>query len=229
MLPIGDINPRRRFPVMTVLLILINAAVFVYELTLSSEALDAFFYSAGVVPYLLTQQTSLHALGTLLTSQFLHGGFMHIAGNMLYLWIFGDNVEDQLGRVGFVIFYLLAGVIANLAQVAMDPTSQLPGIGASGAIAGVLGVYLVLYPVNRVRTLLMIFFIRYVELPAWLVLGFWFVLQLFDGVASIGTRSQGGVAYFAHVGGFVTGLLVGLLVRAAIHRDRVTHLPMWNG
>jgi len=228
MLPIGDVNPRKRFPVMTIFLILLNVIVFVYELTLSDEALDAFFNSAGVVPYLLTQQTSMHALGTLLTSQFLHGGFMHLFGNMLYLWIFGDNVEDKLGRVGFVIFYLLAGVVANLAQVAVDPTSQLPGIGASGAIAGVLGVYLVLYPVNRVRTLILLFFVRYVELPAWLVLGFWFVLQLFDGVASIGTRSQGGVAYFAHVGGFAVGLLVGWLVRGVSRRDADDWPQSWR-
>jgi membrane associated rhomboid family serine protease len=225
MLPIGDVNPRKRFPVITAFLILLNVAVFIYELTLSEEALNAFFYTAGVVPYELTRGAGGASYSTLFTSMFLHGGFVHLFSNMLYLWIFGDNVEDRLGRLFFLIVYLLAGVAANLAQVYMDPTVTLPLVGASGAIAGVLGTYIVLFPHARVRTLLILYFIRYVELPAWIVLGFWFVLQLFDGVASIGNMAQGGVAYFAHIGGFVVGLIVGALIRATRGRDEVTYLP----
>ena len=181
---------------------------------LPDEALNAFLSSAGVVPYALTQSASPR-YSTLVTSLFLHGGFMHLIGNMLYLWIFGDNVEDRLGRLLYLVAYLLAGVAASLAQVYMDPLSRLPMVGASGAIAGVLGIYIVLYPTARVRTVLMILVIRLVELPAWIVLGFWFVLQLFDGVASIGNTAQGGVAYFAHIGGFVLGLVLGALLRAS--------------
>lgn len=228
MLPIGDVNPRRRVPIITILLILMNVAVFVYELSLSEEALNAFFYAAGVVPYALTQAPGAPPYSTLVTSLFLHGGFMHLIGNMLYLWIFGDNVEDRLGRLGFLIIYLLAGVAASLAQVYMDPTSELPMVGASGAIAGVLGTYIVLHPHARVRTMLMVLVIRVVEMPAWLVLGFWFILQLFDGVASIGATAQGGVAYFAHIGGFVVGLLVGAVLRASRGRPAVTSAPLWR-
>jgi len=228
MLPIGDVNPRKRFPVITAFLILLNVAVFIYELTLSEEALNAFFYAVGVVPYELTRRAGGAPYSTLFTSMFLHGGFMHLFSNMLYLWIFGDNVEDRLGRLFFLIVYLMAGVAASLAQVYMDPASTLPMVGASGAIAGVLGTYIVLFPHARVRTLLILFFIRYVELPAWIVLGFWFILQLFDGVASIGSMAQGGVAYFAHIGGFVIGLLVGVLIRITRGRQDVTAEPLWQ-
>ena len=146
---------------------------------------------------------------------FLHGGWMHIIGNMLYLWIFGDNIEEALGPLPFIFFYLSAGVIAALSQIAIDPTSRIPTIGASGAVAGVLGAYLVVFPKTRVRTLIfLIRIVRVVQLPAIVVLGFWFVLQLFSGIAAIGvTSTGGGVAWFAHVGGFVAGLLVGLFLR----------------
>jgi membrane associated rhomboid family serine protease len=153
----------------------------------------------------------------LVTSQFLHGGWLHILGNMLYLWIFGNNIEDRLGRVWFLLFYLAGGVAAALAQVAIDPTSDVPMIGASGAIAATLGAYLVLYPRARITSLVFLgFFYQLIDVPALVVLAFWFILQLVDGLASLGVASSGGgVAFFAHIGGFVFGALIALLVRGA--------------
>ncbi|HIP87455.1 MAG TPA: rhomboid family intramembrane serine protease, partial [Anaerolineales bacterium] len=151
------------------------------------------------------------------TSMFLHAGWAHLIGNMLYLWIFGDNVEDALGRTGYVLFYFAAGIAAGLAQVLVAPNSQIPGVGASGAIAGVLAVYLVLYPTAPVRVLVPgFYFMRVARVPAIIVLGMWFIIQLFNGFLSLGTMTlaTGGVAWFAHIGGFVAGLVVGFLVRA---------------
>jgi len=214
MLPIGDVNPRRHFPVATAVIIALNLIVFFYELTLPEDSLQSFVLRAGVVPYQVTNHFGLPAATSLFTSMFLHGGWVHIIGNMLYLWIFGDNIEDYLGTVSYVLFYFLAGLAAALAHIASDPSSVVPTIGASGAIAGVLGAYLVLFPRARVRTLIFIFrFIRFVELPALVVLGFWFILQLFSGLASIGAASGGGVAWFAHIGGFAAGLLAGLILK----------------
>jgi len=210
MLPLRDNIPTRRFPVVTVAIIILNVLVFLLELLLQAGgSLGEFFMNWGVVPYELTQQFGLHALVTLFTSLFVHGGFMHILGNMLYLWIFGNNVEDLMGRWKFTIFYLLCGVLAGLAQVAAGPRSEIPAIGASGAIAGVLGAYLVLFPRARVATLVFLgIFVRIANLPAVLVLGFWFVLQLLNGVLSVATFESGGVAWFAHIGGFVAGMLL---------------------
>jgi len=214
MIPIGDVNPRRRLPLATILIIALNAVVFLYQLFLPDDELSRLVMSAGVVPYQVTHDFGVPVMGDLLTSMFLHGGWMHIIGNMLYLWIFGDNIEDRMGLLAYVLFYLGAGVGASLAQVLMSPDSQIPTIGASGAIAGVLGAYLVLYPRTRVRTLIMAFrFIRMVEMPAVVVLGLWFVLQIFSGLASIGSMATGGVAWFAHIGGFLLGLVVGLLLK----------------
>jgi membrane associated rhomboid family serine protease len=173
--------------------------------------------SLGAVPAYITDPAN-HPLAflTLFTSMFLHGGWMHLIGNMLYLGIFGDNVEDILGHFGYLVFYLFAGVVAGLAQVAMAPTSTVPAVGASGAIAGVLAVYLVLYPTAPVRVLVPTFlFMRIARMPAVIVLGLWFVIQLFNGFLSLGmdTMSTGGVAWFAHIGGFVVGLVVGLVLR----------------
>jgi len=215
MIPIGDLNPRRRLPVATILFIILNFLVFFYELSLPDRTLTRFVLSAGVVPYELSHDFGLAAAGDLLTSMFLHGGWMHIIGNMLYLWIFGDNVEDHMGVLAYVVFYLAAGVAASLTQVAIAPASTVPTIGASGAIAGVLGAYLVMFPRTRVRTLVFVFrFVRVVELPALVVLGFWFVLQIFNGLASVATMASGGVAWFAHIGGFVVGILAGFLFKA---------------
>jgi membrane associated rhomboid family serine protease len=214
MIPIGDVNPRRHFPFVTVLIIGLNVLVFVYQLILPDDALERFVLTAGMVPYQVTQGSPLSAARSLLTSAFLHGGWAHIMGNMLYLWIFGDNVEEHFGTFIYAAFYLLAGMGAGLAQVAANPASTIPTIGASGAVAGVLGAYLVLFPRTRIRTLVFMFrFMRLVELPALVVLGFWFVLQLFNGVAAVGSAASGGVAWFAHIGGFLLGLLAGLILK----------------
>jgi len=223
MIPIGDLNPRRHFPLATILIIALNVVVFFYQLLLPDDALNRLVLAAGLVPYEVTNRFGVAVVGDLLTSMFLHGGWMHIISNMLYLWIFGDNVEDRLGVPVYAAFYLVAGIGASLAQVAVNPASTIPTIGASGAIAGVLGAYLVMFPKTRVRTLILAFrFIRIVELPALVVLGLWFVLQIFSGLASVSSMATGGVAWFAHIGGFVIGILVGLFYKT--QRDRGPHV-----
>ncbi len=212
MIPIGDRNPARSVPLVTWTLIAVNLGVFVYELSLWSQGrLEEFVYTYGAVPAKLTKGEALH---TLLTSMFIHGGFLHIAGNMLYLYIFGDNVEDMMGKVRYTLFYFFSGIVAMLAQVAVYPDSQLPGVGASGAIAGVLGAYFVSYPTAKVRTLIILgIIVRVVYLPAALVLGLWFLLQVLTGLLSLGEMQAGGVAYFAHAGGFAAGMLLAPLLR----------------
>jgi len=239
MFPLKDINPTSRPPVVTVTLIIANVVVFLYELTLGGD-LNGFVAAWGVVPYEYTHMTDLvgrfpgvpveHVQGpaflplTLLTSMFIHGGFMHIFGNMLYLWIFGNNVEDLLGSLRFIFFYLGCGLVAGLAHIATNPASALPTVGASGAVAGVLGAYLVAYPRARVLTaVFIVIFVQLVEVPAAFVLLFWFVLQALQGVASLRGASTGGVAWFAHIGGFVAGivgvrLLAGRRLRALRRR-----------
>jgi membrane associated rhomboid family serine protease len=224
-IPLRDANPTRRTPVVTLALIAACFVAFAYELGVLASGgeagLDAFFLQHGVVPAELTASVrsgNLLAAPELavITSLFLHGGWIHLLGNMLYLWIFGNNIEDRLGRLPFLAFYLLGGVAAAAAQVATAPESTVPLIGASGAIAATLGAYAVLYPRARILSLaFLIFFYQLIEVPALLVLGFWFVLQLIDGVTSLGaTNVQGGVAFFAHIGGFVTGALIALPLRA---------------
>ncbi|HEC34769.1 MAG TPA: rhomboid family intramembrane serine protease [Chloroflexi bacterium] len=223
MIPISDELPSRRVPVVTWGLIAANILVFLYELLLG-PLVDQLYAAWGAVPAYITDP--LHyplAPVTLFTSMFIHGGWSHLIGNMLYLWIFGDNVEDVLGRVRYALFYLAAGVAAGLAQVVIAPSSTIPGIGASGAIAGVLAVYLVLFPTAPVRVLVPgFYFMRIARVPSLIVLGFWFIIQLFNGFLSLGTMAvaTGGVAWFAHIGGFVAGLAVGFLVRALVTRRR---------
>jgi membrane associated rhomboid family serine protease len=205
MIPLRDDIPHRRTPVVTWLLIATNVGVFILQLT-RGVTLDRF----AAVPASIAGG---HSLYTILTSMFMHGGFLHILSNMWFLYIFGDNVEDAFGHVGFLFIYLLAGVCGALLQVAVAHNSTIPMIGASGAIAGVLGAYLVLYPGARVLTLLPIFiFIQLINIPASIFLGFWIVLQLLSGLAS--SRAGGGVAFFAHIGGFALGFLAGLIARA---------------
>ncbi len=210
MLPLRDDVPTRRFPVVTVVLIAVNVLVFLLEVVLDlGGSLESFLNTWGVIPYDLTRRFSLGEAATLFTSMFLHGGVMHILGNMLYLWIFGNNVEDVMGPVKFTLFYLLCGVLAGLAQVLPSPEVRIPSIGASGAIAGVLGAYIVLFPRARVATLVFFgVFARVARLPAAVVLGFWFVLQLLNGLMAMSTFQSGGVAWFAHIGGFVAGLVL---------------------
>lgn len=224
MIPLRDRNPTRHTPVITLGLVAACFAVFAYELSLSfsggDAALDGFFDQWGAVPSRVSESLAAGELissGTagLFSSIFLHGGWLHILGNMLYLWIFGNNVEDRLGRLPFLAFYLVGGLAAGLTQVWIDPSSSIPLVGASGAIAATLGAYVALFPGARVLSLVFLgFFYQLLEIPALIVLGFWFVLQLIDGVASLGGQTAGGgVAFFAHIGGFVVGLVIGLVIR----------------
>ena len=202
MIPLRDVIPSRTVPYITVTIIVLNAIAWLFELALPRDVLPAFLQLYGVVP------ADFHA-STLVSSMFLHGSWMHVIGNMWYLWIFGDNVEDRVGHGRFIIFYLLCGAAAALGQILIDPTSTLPTIGASGAIAGVMGAYFVLYPQSRVLTLIpLIIFWEIVELPAIFLLGFWFLMQLFSAGAIAVTASTGGggVAFAAHVAGFVCGV-----------------------
>jgi membrane associated rhomboid family serine protease len=223
-IPLRDANPTRRTPVVTLALIAACFVAFAWELGVvasgGQEGLDAFFLKYGVVPAELSRAIASGAILSaavlsVFTSMFLHGGWLHLLGNMLYLWIFGNNVEDRLSSLWFLGFYLLGGVAAALTQVAIAPDSKVPLIGASGAIAATLGAYVVLFPRARILSLVFLgFFYQLIEVPALIVLGFWFVLQLIDGVTSLGgTNAQGGVAFFAHIGGFVAGAVVALLVR----------------
>jgi len=205
MFPIRDHNPSERTPYVTLTLIALNVAIFLAGLALlqTDRALSMFYYDYALLPVRLTNGENLPAL---ITSIFLHGGWMHLLGNMLFLWIFGDNLEDEMGHIPFLLFYLACGIGASLAQVAADPTSQIPTVGASGAIAGVMGGYLLLFPKARVDIFIFfIVFFRILPIPAWIMLGLWFAIQLFSGF-SIDT-SAGGVAYWAHAGGFVIGLM----------------------
>lgn len=211
MIPLKDENPTKRFPVVTVALLLANIAAFAYEVYLPEEELVAFIDRWAVVPArLIAEPTSPGVLVTLLTAMFLHGGWLHLGGNMLYLWIFGNNVEDRFGRIRFLAFYLGTGVVATLAHVAAEGPAEIPLIGASGAIAAVLGAYLLLFPKARVLVAIPIFFIiELARIPASFVIGFWFLMQVIQGVGSISPEAaSGGVAWWAHIGGFVIGLVV---------------------
>jgi len=213
MIPIGDTTPRRRIPYVTWGLIAVNTLVWLYQVFMPASQLAQFIRQMAIVPARITNRDTA-ALFTLVSSMFMHGSWQHIIGNMLYLAIFGDNIEDRFGHVIYLVYYLLGGIAAAIAQVMVNPTSQVPILGASGAIAAVLGTYIVLFPRQKVRSLIILFgFIRIAVLPALLVLGMWFVLQLFNGVASIAVSASGGVAWFAHIGGFVFGLLAGIVSR----------------
>ncbi|MBU7013332.1 MAG: rhomboid family intramembrane serine protease [Theionarchaea archaeon] len=208
MLPIRDFRPTRIFPAITYGIIAVNIVVFILELYLDFTGnLEWFYENFAIVPYYIVRGDRLY---TLLTAMFIHGGVAHILFNMLYLHIFGNNVEDSIGHMRFIGFYVLCGLIASFAQILRDPSSQIPNLGASGAIAGVLGAYLVLYPRERIDALLGY---MYVRVPAVLVLVSWFVLQFFSGVLSLGDTSSGGVAFFAHIGGFVAGAILVFVFR----------------
>ena len=222
MIPLRDVIPSRTTPYVTIGLIVVNALVFLYEMTLGDHSLEEFILYFGLVP-------AAFSWVTVLTSMFLHGGFLHFGGNMLFLWIFGDNVEDRMGHGRFVAFYLLCGAAAALAQTAMSPDSVVPMVGASGAVAGVMGAYFVLYPHSRIVTLVPLFvFFHVMEVPALVFLGLWFVLQFVSGVGSIaaatGGEPAGGIAFWAHVAGFVAGVS-GVLVFRRPERQRV---EWWN-
>jgi membrane associated rhomboid family serine protease len=214
MFPVSDVIPSRTTPFVTVSLIALNAVAFLYELTLNDADLQGFVLSYGVVP-------AYFSWPTVVTSMFLHGGWLHVLGNMLYLWIFGDNVEDRLGHGRFTLFYLGCGAAAALGQVATSPLSLVPMVGASGAIAGVMGAYFVLFPHSRVLTaVFIVFFMDLIEIPAIFFLGIWFLMQFFSGVGSLGTdAAQGGVAFWAHIVGFAVGAISGVVWKT-VERNR---------
>ena len=238
MIPIRDANPTRRFPFVTIALIGLNlAAFFLWQggplFGQPTRAQQEIWVCYGAIPFELSHLEPAPAFAPfcgdvplllpLLTSMFLHGNLLHIGGNMLFLWVFGNNVEDRMSPAVFLLFYLVAGVVAAYAQVIIAPNDQIPLIGASGAIAGVLGAYLVMFPGARVLTLVMFFFITLIELPALVVLGLWFVFQAFSGFGSLGGPAEGGVAFFAHMGGFVFGVLVALV----FYRRRPRPVYQW--
>jgi len=220
MIPLSDDNPIHSRPIITILLVVANVLVFLYQVSLGSNA-DTFIRACGFLPAeLATGQdvgvpTCIHPLFlTIITSMFMHGGFLHIGGNMLYLWIFGNNVEDSMGSARFLLYYLVCGVAAAVVQTGVTLSfapdqATIPNVGASGAIAGVLGGYLVLFPGARVKTLITLgFFWSVTRIPALIVLGLWFVMQFFQGVGSLGAPDTSGVAFWAHIGGFAAGLLL---------------------
>jgi membrane associated rhomboid family serine protease len=209
-IPLKDLNPRRTYPVVNTLLILTNVIVFLYQLTLTPHQSDAFALANATIPNHIRLALGGHgsfeaAFIPIFTSMFLHSGFMHIAGNMLFLWIFGDNVEDYFGHFPYLLFYLACGIGSGLTHILFNFHSPLPALGASGAISGVMGAYIILYPRARVLTLVFVFFM---PIPAFIILGYWFFLQFLAGVSSVGAAATGGVAWWAHVGGFLLGMLI---------------------
>ncbi|HHV78997.1 MAG TPA: rhomboid family intramembrane serine protease [Firmicutes bacterium] len=230
MIPLRDSIRSRRFPVINVGLIIINVLVFFFELALTHRELNVFTRQFGLIPvlyrdpFLVLLKYGIEGFYPFLTSMFLHNGWLHVAGNMLFLWVFGDNVEDRLGHLKYLFFYLLVGVISGVVHVVFNISSPVPTIGASGAVAGVLGAYFVMFPRARVLALVPLgFFLTVAEVPAVVFLVLWFLLQLFSGVASIGLPANvGGVAWWAHVGGFAAGML---LVKVLYKRRRNYYFP----
>ncbi len=218
MIPLRDTQPSYTFPFVTVAIIVLNVLAFLYEFSMDDYELNFFIAHYGVIP------TRFQWMD-MLTSIFLHGGWMHLIGNMWFLWIYGDNVEDILGHSQYLVFYLLCGAIATLTHILFNMDSRVPTIGASGAIAGVMGAYVVKFPHSRITTLVPVFvFLTTMEIPAYFILLYWFVIQFFSGIGSVGHShlSQGGVAWFAHVGGFLAGVVLILVMRT---RERWSHRP----
>jgi len=216
MFPLKDTIPSQTFPFVNIFLIIVNSVLFLFEVSLGPQELQAFLQQFGVIPakfFWMAQNEPANIIGRyfpLLTSMFLHGGWFHIIGNMWFLWIFGDNVEDRMGHARYFIFYILVGILAGLTQIYLNPTSTVPTIGASGAIAGVMGAYFILFPHSRIITMIFIFFfVDIIEIPAFFFLGIWFLIQFFQGTASLMAPSgMGGVAWWAHFGGFVAGAIL---------------------
>ncbi|MFH1639579.1 MAG: rhomboid family intramembrane serine protease [Chloroflexota bacterium] len=239
MIPLSDPDiARRRYPLVNIIIIIINFLVFFYQLTLGALGSDILIYKFGFIPLELVKginitsttlsrgtvvniATPIPTWMTLFTAMFIHAGWLHILGNMLYLWVFGDNIEDRFGHFQYIFFYLLSGLAATFLQTIIMPSSNIPNVGASGAIAGVLGSYLILYPRSRVRTLIFFFFISTARIPAFILLGFWFLMQIVNGIGSVGSAGAG-VAYFAHIGGFLCGMGI-----AAIYRLSTRKLETW--
>jgi len=221
-IPLKDLTPRRSFPVITLVLIAVNVVIFLHQISLSSAAGEAFVRAYGLVPYKISlalagrRYTLTEALFPLFTCMFLHGGFLHLLGNMWFLWVFGGKVEDRLGSLPYLLFYLAAGIGSGVAQTLFSWGSQVPSIGASGAISGVLGAYIVFFPNSRILALVPLLIIWFLwRIPAVIFIGLWFLMQFLSGVSSLGSQSLGGVAWWAHVGGFLIGVAVAFIVRAA--------------
>lgn len=238
MIPVLDSVKAKRTPYVNVAIIVANLLVFIYELSLNTVDLNSFFIDHGIIPAQLNawanNPSGLSEPLTVITAAFIHGGWLHLGGNMIFLWVFGDNIEDALGHVGYGIFYVVCAAGAAAVQVAFDTSSLVPVIGASGAIAGVLGAYLVLYPRATIAVLLPFFFFIPFPLPAFVLIIFWFVMQLLSGIASIGTSEVSeGVAFWAHVGGFATGFAIMMALRSFVtrrpytERRRSTRTQMW--
>jgi membrane associated rhomboid family serine protease len=220
-IPLRDLNPTRSFPALTYLLIAANTLVFLHQVSLGDAAGELFVRRYGMVPAYLAVTHHPGSLITPFTSMFMHGGWLHLIGNMWSLYIFGDNVEDVLGKVRFALFYVLCGLGAALAQILIDPSSTMPMVGASGAIAGVLGAYFKLFPRARVVTLIPVFiFFVTRELPAWFFIILWFALNVLSGVGSLADGAQGGIAFFAHIGGFIAGFWLIMLMRKQYNPTR---------
>jgi len=218
MIPLRDTQPSYTFPYVTVAIIVLNVLAFLYEFSMDPYELNFFIAHYGMIP-------SRFQWTDVLTSIFLHGGWMHLIGNMWFLWIYGDNVEDILGHAQYLLFYLACGVAASMVHLMFNLDSRVPTIGASGAIAGVMGAYVVKFPHSRITTLVPVFvFLTTMEIPAYFILLYWFVIQFFSGVGSMGHShlSEGGVAWFAHIGGFLAGVALILLMRT---RERWSHRP----
>jgi membrane associated rhomboid family serine protease len=218
MFPLRDTEPSYSKPVVTMFLIAVNLLVFLFEASLDPYTLNAVIAQYGLIP------DAFH-ISAIFTSMFLHGGWLHVLGNMWFLWIFGDNIEDILGHEKYLVFYLLCGIAAAVTQVFFNLDSRVPMVGASGAIAGVMGAYLVKFPQSRIKTLIFFIFITFIDVPAWFMLIYWFAVQFFSGVGSIAqsTASDGGTAFFAHVGGFLTGIV---LIKVLGTRQR--YVRRWN-
>ena len=221
MIPVGseEPTPRRRFPIITLTLFASNLVVFLYEMSLTENSLNSFFINYGAVPVLILRGLNLSSL---ITSIFIHAGIAHIAFNMLYLIVFGDNVEDKLGHIRYLLFYFVSGLLATFAQIAFDANSPIPSVGASGAIAGILSSYILFFPQGNIRAFIFIGpFIRISRVPALVFIGFWFITQFLNGLLSLGvnTAETGGVAYWAHIGGFLAGLIMTLIFKSTEHSE----------
>lgn len=230
MIPLKDMTPRRSFPVVTLLLIIANVIVFIHQVTLPPAAAEAFIRTYGLVPAKIQMAlagrhyTLQQAFLPVFTCMFLHGGILHILGNMWFLWIFGGNVEDRMGPIAYPLFYLVCGIGSGLSQTAFSWGSHIPSIGASGAISGVLGAYIVFFPRSRILTLIPLFIIWFTwRIPAVIFIGIWFAVQFLSGLSSLGAASMGGVAWWAHVGGF----LLGMLLARTFWRSVPRQAPAW--
>lgn len=221
MIPLRDDIPSRTYPFITLAILIVNVLVFMYQMTLDMQGIESFIYRTAAIPVEITRLYDIEPKAavplpfTLITAMFVHGGLVHVGGNMLFLWIFGDNVEDRFGHIIFLLFYLLSGVAASFAHIVIDPVSTMPMVGASGAIAGVLGAYFVLFPRAQIQTLVILpLYISVARLPALFFLGFWFVFQLLSSGASL--TAEGGVAWFAHIGGFLAGIVCALFYKGLV-------------